>query len=149
MSRQLTHEEIRARVELVDAPHLVPAKPADVDRTFGLPVGLHAAYFGLFLGYLALMGFGFASPGLILPMAIFVLFTVAAYAVPAAWTRLSLPGAAPKAERALSLEQLFGKGIAVETGHNKGSDAAIQVLILPVLIFGWGIAVVSIAALVD
>ena len=33
-------------------------------------------------------------------------------------------------------------------GHSKAGDATVQVLILPVLIFAWGLAVVTIAALV-
>jgi hypothetical protein len=39
-------------------------------------------------------------------------------------------------------------GIATYTGRLNGRDAAVQMLILPVLILGWGMAVVTIRAFV-
>ncbi|MBW0144003.1 hypothetical protein [Sphingomicrobium clamense] len=144
MSRQMTHEEIRAVVDVVDAPHLIPNKPAEVDRTFGLPVGLHTAFFGLFFAYLGVMGLGFAHPEMILPMAIFVIFTAGFYVVPMAWAVMN----PEKSAKAMSMRELMVRGIETHTGLALGKDAVAQVLILPVLILGWGIAVVSIAALV-
>ena len=144
MSRQLTHEEIRAVVDVVDAPHLIPNEPNEVDRTFGLPVGLHTAFFGLFFAYLGIMGLGFAHPEMILPMAIFVIFTAGFYVVPMAWAVMN----PAKSSKAMSMSQLMARGIETHTGLALGKDAVAQVLVLPVLILGWGIAVVSIAALV-
>jgi len=117
--------------------------PTEVDRSFELPTGLYAATVGLFLAYLAVMGFGFASPGLILPMAIFTLFIVAAFGVPALWVRMK-----PENERhALGWSRFVREGIVTQTGRLGAKEATVQVLILPALIFFWGIAVVSIAAL--
>lgn len=119
-------------------------QPHETDRTFELPTRLYATTVGLFLGYIALMGAGFAHPEMILPVAIFVLFVVAGFGVPALWTRL-----APQTRsRAMRWEQFRQDGIMTLTGRTSARDATVQVLILPVLIFLWGVAVVTIAALV-
>ena len=76
-------------------------------------------------------------------LAIFVIFTVGFYVVPAMWTGLGRKNAG----KAMSMDKLLGEGIATHVGWCKGRDAIVQALILPVLILGWGIAVVSIAAL--
>ena len=121
-----------------------PAQRACEDRTFGLPWGLHAAYFGMFLAYLGIMGLGFPHPEMVLPMAIFVIFTAAFYVVPMLWAVMQ----PANSSRAMSIGELLARGIAVETGHSSGGAAIAQVLVLPVLILLWGLAVVTIAALV-
>jgi hypothetical protein len=127
-----------ARDEVV-AP---PEQRACTDRTFGLPSGLHATFFGLFLAYLAVMGLGFSHPEMILPMAIFVIFTVGFYVVPMMWAVMQ----PDNDSKAMSLDELLGHGIMVHTGHSSGGAAVAQVLVLPVLIFLWGIAAIAIAA---
>ena len=144
MSKPIKSAELKAAAELVAAPHLKPNVREDIeDRNFGLPNAIHAGFFGLFLAYLGVMFVGFYEPLMILPMAIFVIFTVGFYVVPMLWTKVGQP----HDDRALRMHELMSRGIAIETGHCKGRDAVIQALILPVLILGWGIAVVSIAAL--
>ena len=131
-------------------PDILPALRADsvqpvvVDRSFEMPVALYAATVALYLGFVAVMAVGFASPGLAIPMAIFALFIVAGFGVPALWTRI----APDHGKRPLKLQQLMRRGIATYTGRLEGGDAAIQMLILPVLILGWGMAVVTIRAFV-
>ncbi|MEQ7873573.1 hypothetical protein ABDK56_06160 [Sphingomonas sp. ASV193] len=127
--------------ELALAP--APAPRACTDRNFNLPTALHAGFFGLFLAYLAVMGLGFRSPQMILPMAIFVIFTVGFYVVPMLWATM----APAHADRAMPLARLLGEGVDTLTGRTSGAGAVAQVLVLPVLIFGWGLAVVTIAAL--
>ena len=144
MSKPIKAQDLHA-AERVAAPHLKPNVRQDIeDRNFGLPVAIHATFFGLFLAYLGVMFAGFYEPQMILPMAIFVIFTAGFYVVPMMWTGMA-PG---NKSRALSMEELFASGIRIETGICKGRDAMVQALILPVLILGWGIAVVSIAAFV-
>jgi hypothetical protein len=121
-----------------------PMQRACEDRTFGLPWGLHAAYFGLFLSYLGIMGLGFPHPEMILPMVIFAFFTAAFYVVPMLWATMQ----PANASKAMTIAQLLARGIDVETGHSRGGAAVAQVLVLPVLILFWGIAAVTIAALV-
>lgn len=119
-------------------------KPVVVDRSFEMPKALYAATVALYLGFVGVMALGFSSPGLAIPMAIFVVFIVAGFGVPAIWTRLK-PG---NSGRQMSLDRLMRRGIATNTGHLAGRDAAVQMLILPVLILAWGVVTVTIAALV-
>lgn len=128
-----------ARDEVVFAPQ----ERACTDRTFGLPSGLYAAFYGLFLAYLGVMGLGFAHPEMILPMAIFAIFTVGFYVVPMMWAVMK----PDNGSNAMSMDDLIGRGIATHTGHSSGAAAIAQVLVLPVLIFLWGVVVVTIAAL--
>lgn len=137
---------IRHDVEHLLASREVVAPPVEracTDRTFGLPSGLHATFYGLFLAYLAVMGLGFAHPEMILPMAIFVIFTVGFYVVPMMWAVMK-----PDNESgAMNMGELLGRGIETNTGHSSGTAAIAQVLVLPVLILFWGVAAVTIAAL--
>lgn len=140
---ELLNRELLA--EQADIHAQVPVRaPYQVERTFELPTGLYAATVGLFLGYIAIMGVGFAHREMILPVAIFAIFVIAGFGVPAIWTRL-----APEAKaKAKSWTRFQHEGIMTATGRSSARDATVQVLILPVLIFLWGIAVVMIAALV-
>jgi len=147
MVEQLSREHIAQRATIHAAPPAtqggIRTQPP-VDRTFELPRALYAATVACFLGFLAVMGAGFSSPGMILPMAIFVLFIVAGFGVPTIWTRIS-----PESDsKAMSLSKFAKHGIHTLTGHTSASQASVQVLILPVLILVWGMAVVTIAAFV-
>ena len=116
----------------------------EVDRTFELPRALYGATVALYLGFLAIMAMGMSSPGLIIPMAIFALFIVAGFGVPALWTRIA-PASRSQPLRWASFQ---GNGIVTNTGRLAARDATIQMLILPVLIVCWGLACVTIAAIV-
>ncbi|WP_118858068.1 hypothetical protein [Sphingomonas mesophila] len=145
MSVRLDPRQLAAAREIVAAPELVPNAPrACTDRSFNLPTALHAGFFGLFLAYLGVMAIGFPHPEMVLPMAIFVIFTVAFYVVPMLWATM---GPANES-RAMSLGALFERGVETHTGLTSGGSAVAQVLVLPVLILLWGVAVVAIAALV-
>ena len=123
---------------------LAPRPCACTDRNFNLPVSLHAAYFGLCFAYLGVMWLGFASPGLAIPMVICVVFTAAFYAVPMLWATMGPenPG------RSMPFATLMDKGVDTLTGRCSGGAAVAQVLVLPALLLFWGLAVVTIAALV-
>ena len=116
----------------------------EANRTFELPPRLYAVMVGCFLGFLAVTAVGFSSPGLVIPMAIFVFFILAGFGVPAIWTRI----APEPAGKALRWAKFRREGIATLTGRNTSFQATVQVLILPVLVLAWGVAVVIIAALV-
>ena len=140
MSKLLTRELIAEQAAIVEAPK----KRHEVDRTFELPKGLYAATVALYLGFLAVMATGMSSPGLIIPMAIFTVFIVAGFGIPAIWTRL----APQSASKQMSFAQLRRDGISTLTGRLPAKDAAVQMLILPAIIFCWGIATITIAAVV-
>ena len=120
--------------------HATPVRRTVVDRTFELPKGLYVATVGLYLGFLAVMATGLATPGLIIPMAIFTIFIVGGFGLPLVWTRL----APESGQRTMRWAELKQRGIATFTGRVTARDAAVQVLILPVLIFCWGVTSVTI-----
>lgn len=139
MTNRFTRETVAQQARIVEEPRA----PTAVDRTFEIPTVLYGTTVALYLGFLALMAVGFASPGLVIPMAIFTVFIAAGFGIPAIWTRL-----APETRsKALTYGQFAERGIQTHTGLLRPRDAAIQMLILPVLIVLWGAAVVTIAAL--
>jgi hypothetical protein len=135
--------EGRARIVEAPVPFIGPRHQVEIDRNFELPTAFYAVTAALYFGFVAVMGAGFAAPGTVIPVAIAVVFIVAFFAVPTAWTRMKdNPG------KPLSGAAFKTAGIMTHTGRLAPRDAAIQVLILPVLIVFWAIAAVVIAALV-
>jgi len=129
---------------IVEAPDAAPVRhQVEADRNFGLPTALYGATVAGYLGFLLVVGSAFANPVLAIPMAIFVVFIVAGFGVPALWTRLAGNTSEPQ-----TLGEFEAKGIQTATGRLAAKDASIQVLILPVLLVVWGCAVAVIAAVV-
>ncbi len=143
MSKQVQEQILSGKARIVEAPANAPRHQVEVDRNFQLPTALYAVTAGGYLAFIALMAIGFSSPGLIIPMAIFAFFIVAGFGVPAVWVRLKGNESEP-----LTLGRFAHKGIMTHTGRLAAKDAAIQVLILPVLVVLWACAAVTIAALV-
>jgi hypothetical protein len=123
----------------------IPNVRKDVDRTFELPTRLYIATVGLYFAFLAVMAVGFQTREMILPMAIFVIYIVMAFGVPALWARMK----PDNDSRALDWVEFSENGIVTMTGPTQAKDATAQVLVLPVLIFFWGAATATIAALVS
>jgi hypothetical protein len=142
--RQIAPENARIHARLEDALGQAVGAVHETDRTFELPVRLHVITAALYLGFVAVMGLGFANPEMVIPLAIFGLFIAAFFGVPALWARMN----PPTASRALRWSEFRRDGIASWTGRLTARDASVQVLILPVLILCWGIACVVIAAVV-
>ena len=111
MAEKLTRSAIAAKAIVHAEPAL--RVPTQVDRSFELPTALYGATVGLFLGYLAIMGLGFAHPEMILPMAIFTLFIVAGFGVPALWVRMN----PDSGQQALSWSRFKRDGIQTLTGR--------------------------------
>ena len=129
---------------IVAAPTDAPVRhQVEADRNFGLPSALYGATVAGYLGFLLVVGSAFANPVLAIPMAIFVVFIVAGFGVPAIWTRLAGNASEPQ-----TLGEFGARGIMTHTGPLAARDATIQVLILPVLLVVWGLAVAVIAAVV-
>lgn len=142
MAQKLNREAIAARA---DVHAQLPAAAAhQVDRTFELPAALYAGTVACYLAFLGITAAAFGNPGLILPMAVFTLFIVAGFGVPAIWAKMD-PAKLAKAKSWMRFQR---DGITTLTGHNTAGEATVQVLILPALIVVWGLAVVTIAAIV-
>ena len=144
MAEQLTRRQIAEIADIRTAPPQARVPMHEVDRTFELPTRLYAIFAGLCLGFIAVTGIGFANPEMILPVAIFAIFIAGFFVVPAIWTRLA-PEAPVKAKSWIRFKR---EGIAALTGHMTANEAMAQMLVLPVLLFAWGVATVTIAALV-
>lgn len=128
--------------ELVAAPASAPR--ACTDRGFELPIALYVATIGSYLAFLAIMAIGFQSRDMLLPMVIFVAYLAMLFGVPTLWVRMQ-----PETATApLTLAAFREHGIQTYTGHNGAGAAAVQVLLLPVMVLLWGVAVVVIAATV-
>ncbi len=141
MVEQLTRAQIAQNAVIRTA---APRVATPTDRTFELPTGLYVATVALFLGFIGTLAIGFANPEMVIPFVIFALFVVAGFGVPAVWTKLA-PDTKSKPKTWGRFRQ---EGIMTAYGRTSARDATVQVLILPVLIFAWGLITVTIAALV-
>ena len=142
MAERLTRQIIAEQAIIHQAPAL--RAPHLVDRTFELPAGLFVGTAGAYFAFLGIMAVGFGNPHLIIPMAIFVVFIAMAFAVPAMWMRMK----PDHPQRLTSWSRFRRDGITTAYGHATAGAATIQVLILPVLILLWGLAAITIAAVV-
>ena len=133
------------KIHLLAADEIVapPAAGACDDHSFELPTGIYVAMAALLFGFMAVMALGFSHPQLVVPMGINFAFLTAFFAVPAIFV-----GASADSARPLSWSEFRRKGIATATGRCPAGEATVLVLLLPFLIFCWGLAVVAIAALV-
>lgn len=122
--------------EKVAAKRVVIEPYAGPRRTFDLPVRLHSMTAGIYIAYLAIMAAAFGGGENSIPLVICVLTVAAAFVVPGLWAHMGggLKGTA------LSWDRFSIDGIQTLTGRCKPFDATVQVLILPVLILLWGIA---------
>lgn len=142
MTARLDTKTLMANATIVAPPGA--GQRACEDRSFGLPAVLHIATAGLFIAFMLVMAGGFKSPGLVIPMAINFFFIAAMFTVPALWVRMK----PDNASRALGLEEFFAHGVDTYTGRSSGGAAFAQVMIMPLMIFFWGFAVVIVAAMV-
>src|SRR5690606_30820776 len=142
MAERLTRQLVAEKAIVHEAPVL--RAPTTVDRNFELPAALYAGTAAGYLGFLGLMTLAFGNPHLIIPMAIFVVFIAMFFGVAAMWMRMK----PDHAQRLTGWARFQRDGIMTPFGRCSANAATVQVLILPGLIFLWGIAVVTIAALV-
>ena len=146
MAEKLSRETVAARAKIHDALPVIEARPhTEVDRTFELPTALFVATAAFYLSFIGVMAASFGNPGLLMPMAIILIFLGMFFAVPAAWARMK-----PEANRSrpLRLHRFLEGGVQTQTGRLGAGEASVQVLILPALILVWGLVTVTIAALV-
>lgn len=138
MSRHLARDLIADRAIVRESIGKAPP----VDRSFNLPPGLYAATGALYFGFIGVMALGFGNPGLVVPLGICAVFLAAFFAVPVIFARVD------RGARPMAYDRFRREGVATLTGRLSSGEAAAQMMVLPVLIFGWAIATVTIAALV-
>lgn len=146
MSQFIAREALHTTADIVAAPATATARAVireEIDRTFDLPTGLYIATAALYLGFIGVMAAAFGNAELAIPLVIFALFIVAGFGVPTLWARMD----PTKTQRALTFGALKNRGIMTATGRLSAGAATAQVLVLPILIFAWGVAIAFIAAL--
>ena len=141
MTRPIDHKQLMAAARIVATPAL--EQRACEDHSFELPGALYVALASCLFGFLVVMTIGFAAPMLAIPMGVNFFFLAAFFAVPTIFVSASRGGSRP-----LRWSEFRRRGVQTATGHSSADEASVLMLTLPVLILGWAIAVVSIAALV-
>jgi len=138
MTTRKTTDFLVATDEIV-AP---PQARACNDQTFELPGGIYVAMALLFAGFVTVLSSAF-SDGMAVSFGVILAFLAAFFAVPALF-----PRALPKDRRAKALDwsEFADRGIVTATGRTSAREAVVLVLLLPFLILGFAIAVVTIAA---
>jgi hypothetical protein len=142
MSQRLSQQQVR---ELITESPVLPEQPPvrAMDRSFGLPTGLYAATVALYLAFIGVMAGLFLNPELAIPMVIFASFVIFAFGLAGWWTRMKPANdSAPP-----SWARFRAEGIETPSGWLTAGEATVQVLLLPVLILGWGLGVALIVAL--
>jgi hypothetical protein len=134
-----TREALLAQGEIVAAP----IDLACADQSFGLPRGIYIAMASMFVGFVLVMSSAFRGH-MVVSYGVILAFITAFFAVPSIFPRMA--GKARK--RAPSWFEFSNRGISTATGHVGARDATILILLLPLLVLCFGIAVATIAALV-
>ena len=139
MSQHTTQADLAAVANVSAAP-----VQTRVNRTFELPGGLYGLTVACYLGFLGLMSMLFMNGELALPMAAFVVSIVGGFGLGYKWVSMKPDGGT----RTLSMGQFANRGIQTLSGRLTAAEASAQVLILPVLIVFWGLAIAVIFAFV-
>ena len=134
-----TREQLLAQGEIVEAP----VERACTDQSFALPTGIYIAMATMFTGFVTVLGSAFRGGHMGVVVGVIFAFIAAFFAVPAMFPGMA---AGPKA---LSWFEFSHRGISTATGHSSAREATVLVLLLPFLILCFGIAVVSLWALIS
>ena len=141
MSVRHIEQELLARAEIVAPPSAQGCR----DQSFELPPALYLATAVLFLGFVGVLSMAFASLKMAIVFSVCAAFMAAFFTIPAIFVRA---GAEQCRSRSLTWSQFMENGVAIEHGRCSGRDAAVLMLLLPALIFCFGVAVAVIAAFV-
>ena len=140
MTTRVKPEVLVARDEIV-AP---PAQRACDDQSFELPSGLYVAMAALFAGFVGVLSLAFRGGHLAVVYGVIFAFIAAFFAIPAIF-----PAMAPDRKKALSWSTFRMRGVQTATGRTRAGEATALVLLLPFLIFCFGMAVAAIAMIVS
>lgn len=140
MTTQVTRDQIADKAII----HVAAHQPTTIIRSFELPAALFAVTVACYLGFLVLMAAVFSASALAIPIFVMVLVIIVGFSLPFVWTRMK----PDHGDRALDWGRFSARGIQTFTGPVTAGEAAAQVLVLPVLIVGWSIAVILVAAIV-
>ena len=141
MTARIDHKDLLAGARIVPAPVLAEPRSC-TDQSFELPPVLHYATGAMFLGFVSVLSLAFSNH-MAVSFGVIAAFIAAFFAVPTIFARSDGSGG-----RALGWHEFAERGVDTATGRIGAGEAATLVLLLPFLILCFGIAVVTIAALV-
>ena len=98
----------------------------------------------LFAGFVAVLSLSFRGGHMAVIYGVIFAFIAAFFAVPAMF-----PAMAPDRKKRLSWFDVQDRGIQTATGRSTAGEATVLVLLLPFLIFCFGMAVAAIAMIVS
>jgi len=138
MIARQSKQELLAQGEVVAAPVVaaISGQRACTDQNFGLPTGLYVAMVAMFAGFVAALALVLHGGHLVVAFAIFAFIGIY-FGVPFLFPKMAGSGGA----KALSWDEFTDRGITTATGHSTAREAAVLVLLLPSLIFCFGLAV--------
>ena len=139
MIARQSKQELLAQGEVVAAPVVtaIPAQRACTDQNFELPTGLYVAMAVMFTGFVAVLALVLHGGHLAVAFGAIFAFIGIYFGVPFLFPKMSGSSGA----KALSWDEFTDRGIATATGHSTAREAAVLVLLLPSLIFCFGLAV--------
>jgi len=138
MIARQSKQELLAQGEVVAAPVVaaISGQRACTDQNFGLPTGLYVAMVAMFAGFVAALALVLHGGHLVVAFAIFAFIGIY-FGVPFLFPKM----AGSSGAKALSWDEFTDRGITTATGHSTAREAAVLVLLLPSLIFCFGLAV--------
>ena len=139
MTTRVKTDILVARDEIVAAP----AERACTDQSFELPSGLYIAMASLFAGFIGVLSLAFRGGHMAVAYGVIFAFVAAFFAIPAI-----APAMASERKKALSWAMFRMRGIQTATGRLTSGEATVLVLLLPFLIFCFGMAIAAIAMIV-
>ena len=139
MAQHISQADLAAVAQVSDAP-----VQTRVNRSFELPAALYGVTVACYLGVLGLMSLLFMNSELVLPMVAFVIAIVGGFGLGYKWVAMKPDNGVTT----LSSGQFGNRGIQTLSGRLTAFEASTQVLILPVLLMVWGIAIATICAFV-
>jgi hypothetical protein len=140
MTTRVKTEILVARDEIVAAP----AARACNDQSFELPKGLYITMAALFAGFVGVLSLTFRGGHMAVVYGVIFAFIAVFFAIPALF-----PAMAPDRKKALSWAMFRMRGIQIATGRSSAGEVTVLVLLLPFLIFCFGMAVAAIAMIVS
>jgi len=139
MIARQSKQELLAQGEVVAAPVVtaIPAQRACTDQNFELPTGLYVAMAVMFTGFVAVLALVLHGGHLAIAFGAIFAFIGVYFGVPFLFPKM----AGSSGAKALSWGEFTDCGITTATGHSTAREAAVLVLLLPSLIFCFGLAV--------
>jgi len=139
MSQHVSQADLSAVATVSTAP-----SQHKVDRTFEIPASVYGITVACYLGFLGLMSVLFMNGELVLPMVVIVFSIIAGFGLCRQWATMKPANDA----RTLTSGQFANRGVQTLSGRLTATEASAQVLILPVLLMCWGLAIAVIYAVV-